>query len=193
MNRRQMLAATAATAAATYLPSELLAQTPRRLLLTGATVLRMDGSPAAPFDVLIEGDRILQVGTDLDAAGAERLDLSGTLLIPGLVNTHWHMWNTIARGMWQTDLGGFAASMKPLSAAWTPEAAALSVRLAVAEAWLSGITTVNNWAHNTKSADFAAAELEAMRRSGIRGHFSYGYPQDLRPEAKMDFDALRRF
>lgn len=192
MNRRVMLATSTAAAAAATLPLRGFAQG-NRLHLTGATVLAMDGTPARPAEVLIEGDRILAVGEGLDGTGAERIDLDGTLLIPGLVDTHWHMWNTIARGLGQTDLGGFAKSMAPLAAAWTPEAAALSVRLALAEAWNAGITTVNNWAHNTKSVEFAQAELQAMRDGGMRGRFSYGYPQALGPDQRMDFDALRRF
>ncbi|MDB6455111.1 amidohydrolase family protein [Falsirhodobacter sp. 20TX0035] len=184
MNRRQMLAATAAT---TLLPAALRAQTPQRLLLKGAEVLGI-----GPADVLIEGDRIAAIGQP-DAAGAEVIDMSGTLLMPGMVDTHWHMWNTIARGMGQTDLGGFSNSMAPLAKIWTPEAAALSVQLALAEAWTSGITTVHNWAHNTRSAEFAAAEWEAMRDGGIRGIFAYGYPQDLKPGERMDFAALRAF
>ncbi|WP_435171227.1 amidohydrolase family protein [Falsirhodobacter sp. 1013] len=185
MNRRQMLAASAATA---FLPTALRAQTSPRLLLTGATILG-----TGPADVLIEGDRIQQIGSAIAPNGAEVIDLSGTLLMPGMVDTHWHMWNTIARGMGQTDLGGFASSMAPLANIWTPEAAALSVRLALAEAWSSGITTVHNWAHNIRNPEFAAAEWEAMREGGIRGIFAYGYPQDLPPEDRMDFAALRAF
>lgn len=188
MNRRQLLAGTGAATAASFLPIGLHAQVPTRLLLTGADVL---GTGRA--DVLIDGERIVDVGPGLDATGAERLDLSGTLLMPGLVDTHWHMWNTIARGLGQTDLGGFSKSMAPLAKIWTPEAAALSVRLALAEAWSSGITTVHNWAHNTRDEAFATAELQAMREGGIRGIFAYGYPQDLKPDERMDFAALRRF
>ncbi|MEI4485190.1 amidohydrolase family protein [Frigidibacter sp. MR17.14] len=191
LTRRSFLAT---GAAATLLPGLAAGQsTDASYLLTGATVLAMDGTPARAADVRLTGRTITDVGIALDPQGAEVIDLSGCLLIPGFVDTHWHMWNTIARGMGQTEFGGFAASMKPLSAAWTPEAAALSVRLALAEAWAAGITTVNNWAHNTKSVEFAQAELQAMREGGIRGRFSYGYPQALRPGERMDFAALESF
>lgn len=118
MNRRQMLAASSAAATAAIMPLPGFAEG-RRLHLISATVLAMDGQPARAAEVLIEGDRIIEVGAVLDGTGADRLDLAGTLLIPGFVDTHWHMWNTIARGLGQTDLCGFAKSMAPLAAAWT--------------------------------------------------------------------------
>jgi imidazolonepropionase-like amidohydrolase len=57
----------------------------RRVLITGATIHPGDG-PARRADVLIEKGKIVAVGTDLDARGAERVDAAGRILIPGLVD-----------------------------------------------------------------------------------------------------------
>jgi cytosine/adenosine deaminase-related metal-dependent hydrolase len=149
---------------------------------------------ASVGDIHIRDGEIIGIGASIAApAAAERIDMTGMLITPGLVDTHWHMWNSLARGFAMSRLGPFAKTMAALSKIWTPEASGLSVRLATAEAVKSGITCVHNWSHNTKGTEFAEAELAAMEASGIRGRYSYGYPQALKPDEKMDFAALREF
>ena len=50
-------------------------------------------------DVLVASGRIAAVGTGLDAPGAQEIDARGMIVAPGLVDTHWHMWNTLLRSM----------------------------------------------------------------------------------------------
>jgi len=161
-------------------------------LLQGGYIVSMDPAigDLPRGDVLVRDGRIVAVGAKLDAPGAERIDMRGRVVMPGFVDTHWHMWNTIARGFDSSNAGPFAKTMAALAKVWTPEASALSVRLACAEAVAAGITTVNNWAHNIKSAEFADAELAALRASGLRGRMSFGYPQALPPGEMMDLKAL---
>jgi cytosine/adenosine deaminase-related metal-dependent hydrolase len=45
-------------------------------------------------DLLIEDDRIVEVGRNLAAAGAAEIDASRMIVMPGLVNTHIHTWET---------------------------------------------------------------------------------------------------
>ncbi|MCA0995722.1 amidohydrolase family protein [Alloyangia pacifica] len=175
------------------LPVDALAQDADSRLLTGAEVVTMQGGWTEPqaLDILIEDGRIAEIGPDLAAEGAEEIDLSGHVITPGLVDGHWHMWNTIARGMARSERGGFSQTMGPLAKVWTPEASALSVKLGMALAVNSGITWVNNWAHNTVSPAHADAEVAAMRDSGVRGRFSYGYPQAAGEGEVMDLVDLR--
>src|SRR5580693_2407686 len=72
-----------------------------KLLIRGATVITMDRTlgDLRPGDVLIEGDRIAAVGERLDAPGAEILDGSAFILIPGLINAHMHTWQTGLRAV----------------------------------------------------------------------------------------------
>ncbi len=60
-----------------------------RLLFSGGTVVTADGSYRA--DVLVEDDRIVAVGTGLDADGAETVDATGKLIMPGFIDAHTHM------------------------------------------------------------------------------------------------------
>lgn len=194
LSRRLLLASAAAAATAAASPAPVWAQpaVPRPLLLSGAQVLTMDPAlgDLPRGDVLVAGGRIAAVAPQIDSAEAERRDLSGHLLLPGLVDTHWHMWNGAARGLPASSAGGFAATMAALAAVWTPEASALGVRLAASLAIRAGITCVHNWAHNIAAPAFAQAELAALRDSGLRGRFGYGYPQALVPEHPMDLDDL---
>src|SRR5947209_8987063 len=58
------------------------------LLIRGGTLV--DDAGERPGDVLLDGERIAAVGTSLDATGAERVDASGGLVIPGGVDPHTH-------------------------------------------------------------------------------------------------------
>ena len=68
-----------------------------RTLLTGGIVLT--GDPALgvlwPGDVLIEGERIAAVGASLVADGAQVIDVSGRIVMPGFVDTHRHTCQSI--------------------------------------------------------------------------------------------------
>jgi 5-methylthioadenosine/S-adenosylhomocysteine deaminase len=196
ISRRNFLLGSSAVAAAGALPQNVLAQasTPPsgELVLTGGHILSFDPTigDLPQGDVHIRNGQIIAVAPSIAAPGVARRPMGGRIVMPGFVDTHWHMWNSVARGFGNTRLGPFAKSMGALSRAWTPEASALSVRLACAEAVQSGITTVNNWAHNIKARDFADAELDAQKASGLRGRFSYGYPQAIGKDVLMDLDGV---
>lgn len=196
LDRRALcLGAGAMAAGAVALPHGALAATADEVVLAGGTLLTMDAKAdgLASGDVHIRNGEIVEVAPKIAAPGVRRIDMADRIVMPGLVDTHWHMWNTIARGLPMSRLGPFAKTMGALVKAWTPEASALSVRLACAEAVFGGVTTVNNWAHNTAGCDFAEAELAAQRASGLRGRYCYGYPQALKPEEPIDLRALRDF
>ena len=90
-----------------------------------------------------------------------------------------------------SSLGYFpvTARLGPLMA---PDDSYRSVRLGAAEALAAGVTTLHNWAHNTRSPEHADAELSAMRDMGVRGHFAYGTPVGIPDDAPMDLAGLAR-
>ncbi|HET9762859.1 MAG TPA: D-aminoacylase [Casimicrobiaceae bacterium] len=59
-------------------------------LLRGGTVIDGTGSPGYRADVRVEGDRIAEVGQDLEARGARRIDVSGRVIAPGFIDVHTH-------------------------------------------------------------------------------------------------------
>jgi dihydropyrimidinase len=60
-----------------------------KLLFTGGTVVTAEGSYRA--DVLVEDEKVVAVGTNLDANGAETVDATGKLVMPGFIDAHTHM------------------------------------------------------------------------------------------------------
>jgi 5-methylthioadenosine/S-adenosylhomocysteine deaminase len=148
-------------------------------LIKNAYVLTMDANlgDIQEGDVLVQNGEIKQVGQTLSAAGAEVLDGQGMIVMPGLVETHWHLWTTLLRSMAgdKEDRGYFAIT-RTVGPHYTPESMYAASRLAIAEAINSGITTLHDWSHNARGPEFADASLQALREAGIRGRYSLGVP-----------------
>ena len=152
-------------------------------------------------DVLVTGGRIAAVGAGLDAAAlgapqARELDARGMIVAPGLVETHWHLWNTLLRSM----SGGMPGEDRPagyfpvslgLGQVFTDEDNYHGTLLACAEAINSGITTVHDWSHNVRGPAHAEAELRALAEAGLRARYSYGYSAGHPNDQVMDTGGLR--
>ncbi|MFC9759061.1 amidohydrolase family protein [Streptomyces sp. NPDC056921] len=140
---------------------------------------------------------ITSVTTDADAAtppGATVIDGSGLIALPGFVDTHWHLWNSLLRGS-VSDAPGrdYFAVKRALGPHHDLEDFYWAARFALAEAVTAGITTVHNWDHNVRSPEDADVNVKAQLDAGVRGRFSYG-PRDSTPaDEPMDLDDLRRF
>ena len=153
------------------------------LLIRGGYLLTMDSAGDLPgADVHVRDGVIQQIARNLDVPGAEVIDASGKIVAPGLVDTHWHMWNTLLRGMSDgrptpdgPDRAGYFATCVGIGRHFLPGDTYAGTRLAAAEAVDAGITTVHDWAHNIRGLDWAEAGLRALGESGLRARFSYGY------------------
>ncbi|MFE0918617.1 MULTISPECIES: amidohydrolase family protein [Streptomyces] len=153
----------------------------RRVLFTGATIVTMD--PAYGVidhgDLLIEGDTVTAVGHDLTAADdAVTVDATGTILSPGFVDAHRHAWETQLRRIMPDvdDLGGYVMStLAGYATVYRPEDMYVGTRLAALTAIDSGITTMLDFSHNSRTPEHSNAAVEALRDTGIRGvHASMG-------------------
>ena len=81
------------------------------MLFSGGMVVTAEGSYRA--DVLVEDEKIAAVGTNLDANGAEIVDASGRLVMPGFIDAHTHMdmpfGGTVSADDWATGTEAAAA------------------------------------------------------------------------------------
>lgn len=139
-------------------------------VLRGGRLLTMDpalGELAA--DVHVVDGRIAAVGRDLP--GMSTVDVSGLVLLPGFVETHWHMWNSLLRGKG----GGYFATCAEYGPDLTPDDMYAGTKASCEAAIRTGMTFVHDWCHNIRSPEHARAAVSALEDSGLRGRFSYGF------------------
>ena len=120
----------------------------RELLLKNAYIMTMDSElgDIAGGDVHIRNGEIVAVGKAIKAPGAAVLDGQRMIVLPGFVDTHWHMWNTMLRSFAgeKADQGYFPTAAA-LGSVMTSEDMYHGTRLGAAEALFSGITTVHDY------------------------------------------------
>src|SRR5215470_6399231 len=144
-------------------------------------------------DIHIRNGAIVAVGRDLSAPQAEIIRADNMIALPGFIETHWHMWGAVARNMaGPTENTGYFYISRLLGQFFTPEDNARGVRLALAEAIYSGITTVTNWSHNLLAPEYADEEIKVHREVGVRTRFSYGYSRKTPPDATLPLNDVER-
>ncbi|MFC8672485.1 amidohydrolase family protein [Streptomyces griseorubiginosus] len=151
-----------------------------RVLLRGARVITMvpERPDAEHLDILVDGDRIAAVGESIEASDAEVVDLSGRIVIPGLVNAHLHTWQTALRSagadwtlvQYLTHLHGECVGH------YTPADMHISNLVGALNQLNCGTTTVGDWCHNVLSPEHADAAVEGLARAGVRAVFLHGTP-----------------
>ncbi len=148
----------------------------RRVLLHGATVLSMDPAVGdfVRGDILIEGKQIAAVASDLTHAVADGqgivVDLTGTIAVPGLQDTHRHSWqNQLRRLIPNADQPQYVALMHvQLGPVYRPEDMYVGNLVSAMGAIDSGVTTVLDFSHNARSAAHSDAAVDAWVDAGIR-------------------------
>jgi cytosine/adenosine deaminase-related metal-dependent hydrolase len=170
-----------------------------RVLLKGGCVLSLDPK-VGDFDradVLIEGSRIAAVGPNLTAS-ATTIDASNTIVMPGFVDTHRHMWqgalrNSLPNGLlpdYSREILGIRESMRP-------EDVRIGDLVSALGAINAGVTTVLDWSHIGNSPEHTDAAIDGLRAAGIRAVYGYGsgvgpanqYPNDIRRLRKQHFSS----
>lgn len=154
----------------------------RTLLLRGATVLAtMDDARREIADgaVLIRGHAIEAVGParELPAVADEVIDCRGMAVLPGLVNTHHHFFQTLTRAVpaaQDAELFGWLRALYPMWARLTPEMLNVSAQVAIAELMLSGCTTASDHLYLYPNGGRLDDTIEAARTMGLRFHACRG-------------------
>ena len=152
----------------------------KRTLIHGATVVTMDRQGVLPRgDVLVEDDAIAAIAPTIAADDAERIDASGCIVIPGLINAHMHTWQTALRGLaanW-TLPEYFRKMHAGLATVFTPDDLHIATLVGALNQLNCGTTTLVDWCHNNRTPAHNDAAVAALRESGIRAAFFHGTPK----------------
>ena len=154
----------------------------RSLLLRHATLVATFDDAVREYPdgaVLLRGNAIEAVGPTaaLSAQADEIVDARGLVLLPGLICTHHHFYQTLTRALpaaQDAELFDWLVAHYPIWARLTPEAIRVATAVAVAELLLSGCTTAADhgyiWPAGTRVDD----QIEVAREMGLRFHASRG-------------------
>ncbi|WP_374481361.1 8-oxoguanine deaminase [Zoogloea sp.] len=170
----------------------------KTLLLRHAdTLITMDATRREIPDgaVFIRDGVIEAVGptTELPAHADEVRDLSGRIVLPGLVNTHHHMYQSLTRavpGAQDAELFGWLQTLYPMWAGLTPEMIRVSTLTAMAELILSGCTTSSDHLYLYPNGSRLDDSIEAASQIGMRFHACRGSMSVGRSKGGLPPDAL---
>ncbi len=149
------------------------------LVRNAAVVATMDGAEVAGGGLFVRDGWIEQVGPtdELPNEADEVVDLSGHVVLPGLVNTHHHLYQTLTRvfpGAQDSGLYDWLRTLYPVWARMTPDHVQSATTLGLVELALSGATTVFDhqylWPNGSRIDD----QFEGAESLNIRFHASYG-------------------
>jgi 5-methylthioadenosine/S-adenosylhomocysteine deaminase len=175
-----------------------------RVLLRGGTVLTLDAE-LGDFergDVLIEGARIAAVAQRIEVSAdtTDVIDAVGSVVMPGFVDTHRHMWqgalrNVLPDGLlsdYGRDITGTARAV------FRPEDARIGDLVSALGALNAGVTSILDWSHVGNSPEHSDAAIQGLRESGIRAVYAFGggtpgpsnrFPDDIRRLRREHFSS----
>jgi len=152
----------------------------KQILIRGACVLTMDPriGDFDRADLMIDGRHIAEVAPHIDAPGAEIIEANSMIVIPGLVNTHHHMWQGSIRNVAIDYTIGeyFAKFMSAIAPRFTPEDVYAGDLMSALEGLNAGVTTFLDWCHVTNTPEHADEAIRALKESGARAIYAYGPP-----------------
>jgi cytosine/adenosine deaminase-related metal-dependent hydrolase len=150
----------------------------RPIVIRNATVVTMDNAHRvlADADVLISGQHIAAIGPGLAAPeDAVEIDGTGGIVMPGMIDTHRHMWQTAMRGYgadW-TLTQYFVWYYLQWGKLFRPADIYAGNLLAAIEAVDAGVTTTVDWSHGLQTVEHADAAADALE--AIPGRFVLAY------------------
>ena len=129
--------------------------------------------------VFIAGNEIRAVGpsADLPQTADETIDLKGHIVMPGLVNTHHHMFQSLTRAVpaaQDASLFGWLKALYPIWSRLTPEMIRVSTQTAMAEMLLSGATTTSDHFYLYPNGSRLDDSIDGAREIGMRFHAARG-------------------
>ncbi|MFM9281246.1 amidohydrolase family protein [Paenibacillus jiagnxiensis] len=154
-----------------------------KYLIKNGCVLTMDKLMGnfTKADILIHGARIVEIGPDLHSSDCEMIDAAGMIVMPGLVDTHRHVWESLVRSIgtdWSLPTylqniyySGYGSRLRP-------EDSYIANLLGALEALNAGVTTLLDWSMSY-SPDHTDELIRGLQDSGIRAVFALGVSGEL--------------
>lgn len=154
-----------------------------KYLIKNGCVLTMDKLMGnfTKADILIHGARIVEIGPDLHSPDCEAIDAAGMIVMPGLVDTHRHVWESLVRSIgtdWSLPTylqniyySGYGSRLRP-------EDSYIANLLGALEALNAGVTTLLDWSMSY-SPDHTDELIRGLQDSGIRAVFALGVSGEL--------------
>src|SRR2546421_620857 len=170
----------------------------KSILVKGGTIVTMDENDSIERgDVLIRDGRIAEIGGEIDDAATEVIEAHGCAVLPGFVQTHIHLCQTLFRGAADdlTLIDWLKKRVWPMEAAHTPESIRASAQLGIAELIKGGTTCALTMetVHHTEEV------LRVVEESGFRANVGKcmmdqgdDVPAALREETRASIDESLR-
>jgi 5-methylthioadenosine/S-adenosylhomocysteine deaminase len=149
-----------------------------KTILKNGCVLTLDRSLGnfKRADVLIEGTKIAAIGPNLEAGDAKVVDASDMIVMPGFVDTHRHVWESLVRnvgGDWSLEKYLTSIYFGNIGSHLRPQDGYIGNLLGALEALDAGVTTLLDWSM-INTPEHADELIRGMQDSGTRGVFAYG-------------------
>ncbi|HEY1505523.1 MAG TPA: amidohydrolase family protein [Stellaceae bacterium] len=200
MVRRDFLKATGAVVAASALSGAaseaLAANASPRILLKGGCVLSFDQAIGDfdKADVLIEGKKILAVGRNVAASNANVIDATGTIVLPGFIDTHHHLYQALLRniqgnGLLADYFRDIANGPKSATQFFRPQDAYIGGLSGALRSLDSGVTTIADVSQVNNSPEHSDELIRGFQQSNAR--IVYAYTAGAGPDVKWPQDLER--
>lgn len=149
------------------------------VLFRNGMVLTMDDTRTVlpRGDVLVKDGRIAEVGVDVPAPDdAFVIDASGGIIMPGMIDTHRHMWQSAMRayGADWTLTQYFVWYYLEHGKHFRPQDVEAGNLISALDAIESGVTTSVDWSHGLRTVEHGEAALDALASSPGRYVLAYG-------------------
>lgn len=151
-------------------------------IIQNGTVISLDPDigDLEDADVLIEDGEIVEVGRGLSTDGAEVIDASNHIVLPGFVDSHIHMAQTQVRGIagdWSLMGEYFEHMLGNITGLYQPEDMYLGGLFGGFEKLHTGTTTALDWSY-PNTLEHGKRAVDALQDAGLRAVYTYGPPGD---------------
>lgn len=185
LNRKEFLrlgaAAAVVTTASAILPAKVAAKVkpPQAYLIRNASILTMNANKEELYetDILIRDGRIVAIAKNITAGSAEIIPGDGKIIMPGMIDGHRHVWETILAARLVKSSKNYRDYLRynnmAMGVVYTPEDLYFAQLIGGLSAIDNGVTSIVDHAHVIHSPEKGDAAAKGLKDSGIGGFFCY--------------------